>query len=175
MPTYKCWYQSGGTYFFTVNLANRRDNLLTREISLLRQTFANVRQRHPFDIDAIVILPEHLHCIWTLPPGNTDFSLRWSRIKIEFTRSLQINEYQSTSRKTHRERGVWQRRFWEHLIRDEDDLNRHVDYIHFNPVKYGLVNSPKDWPYSSFHRYVEQGILEKNWSAARKAISLDMQ
>jgi putative transposase len=155
---------AGGTYFFTVNLADRASRLLTEHIQTLRTSVQKVRDRHPFHIVAMVVLPDHLHTIWTLPSGDCDYPLRWSLIKGGFCRALPKTETINASRSTKRERGIWQRRYWEHRIRDDADLSRHVDYIHFNPVKHGLVAAPMDWPYSSFHRYVKQGILPPNWS-----------
>jgi len=156
--------QAGGCYFFTVNLAQRRRSLLVDHIDLLRQAFLRVKQRHPFHIDAIVVLPEHLHTIWTLPKGDADFSKRWRLIKVEFSRGLPKQELISRSRAKKGERGIWQRRYWEHLIRDEADFNQHVDYIHYNPVKHGLVAKCVDWPYSSFHQYVADEKLPIDWS-----------
>jgi len=174
MPTYTRWYRPGGTYFFTLNLQDRRRDLLVRHVACLRKAFASIQSKRPFQIPATVVLPNHLHCIWTLPIDDEDFSERWSLIKAEFSRGIPRIEYCSASRRARRERGVWQRRFWEHLIRDQDDLNRHIDYIHYNPVKHGLVTSPRDWPYSSFHRYVRNGILDMNWSADHAVPDLDL-
>jgi putative transposase len=156
----------GSNYFFTLVTHNRRPILCEPEnINLLRDSFKRVIQQHPFVIDAIVILPEHLHCLWTLPPGDADFSTRWRLIKSWFSRRCD-SQYQgqvSASRRSKNERAIWQRRFWEHLIRDEQDFNHHVDYIHYNPVKHGLVLSPKDWQYSSFDRYVKRGVYDLDW------------
>ena len=164
MTEYRRYRIKGGCYFFTVNLAERNRALLIEHVSTLREAFRNVRQKHPFSIDAMVVLPEHLHCIWTLPEGDDDFSLRWRQIKAEFSRNIESSERISYSRARKQERGIWQRRFWEHRIRDEDDFMKHVDYIHFNPVKHGLVKWAQDWPYSSFHRYVKRGILSRDWA-----------
>lgn len=154
---------AGATYFFTVNLQNRRQTLLTDHISLLRRCFKTVKQRHPFTIDAMVILPEHLHAIWTMPDGDADFSMRWMLIKTAFSRGLPKTENICHNRRIKRERGIWQRRFWEHLIRDELDYARHVDYIHYNPVKHGYVERATGWPYSSIHRFIDDGILDRDW------------
>ena len=143
---------AGATYFFTVNLAERHRTLLTEHIALLRTVMHGVKQRHPFHIDAMVILPDHLHCVWTLPQGDADYPLRWTLIKAGFSRRIPKTEWRNVSRVDKGERGVWQRRYWEHLIRDERDYARHVDYIHFNPVKHGYVQRAADWPYSSIHR-----------------------
>ncbi|WGS86328.1 transposase [Methylomonas sp. UP202] len=164
MPNYRRAFVPGGTWFFTVNLLERKNNdLLVLEIDLLRETVRAVRKRYPFHIDAWVVLPDHMHAVWTLPPGDADFSKRWRLIKSGFSRALPKTEYRSNVRKVANERGIWQRHFWEHLIRDETDFERHVDYVHVNPLKYGLVTRVIDWPYSSFHRYVENGIYPGNW------------
>ena len=164
MPNYKRAFIPGGTWFFTVNLLERHNNdLLIREIDLLRKVVRNVKQKYPFHIDAWVVLPEHMHCIFTLPPNDSDFSLRWRLIKSGFSRSLPKTEYLSPVRKASGERGIWQRHYWEHLIRDDDDYQRHIDYVHVNPVKHGYVERVQDWPYSTFHRYVESGIYPIDW------------
>ena len=123
--------------------------------------------RHPFCIDAMVILPDHLHCIWTLPEGDWDFSTRWRLVKAGFSRACQPSGTQQIPSSLLRkgERGIWQQRFWEHSIRDETDFNAHCDYIHYNPVKHGLVENPGAWPYTTFHRFVEQGMYEPDWGA----------
>jgi len=154
---------SGGTFFFTVNLANRNYQLLTEHVGVLREVNRKVRQIHPFEIVAMVVLPDHLHAIWALPPGDRDYPLRWSLIKAGFSRAMMKSERVSGSRECKRERGIWQRRYWEHQVRSEDDLIRHVDYIHFNPVKHGHVQSPVEWPYSSIHRYIRNGIVPFDW------------
>ena len=154
----------GATWFFTVNLAERQNNhLLTEQIDSLRSAFRYVKNRRPFQIDAIVVLPDHLHCIWTLPTGDTDFSTRWNLLKGHFSRSIAQGERVSKSRRKRRERGLWQRRFWDHMIRNERDLNTHIEYIHWNPIKHGWVTRVIDWPYSSFHQFVKQGIYPANW------------
>ena len=131
---------AGATWFFTVNLAERKGNrLLVEKIDALRSAFRSVQAAHTYRIDAVVILPDHLHCIWTLPPGDSDFSTRWNLIKGTFSRSVEKGERVSLSRSIRGERGLWQRRFWEHLIRDEEDLAHHVEYIHWNPVKHGWL------------------------------------
>ena len=166
MPNYRRAFIPGGTWFFTVNLLERKNNdLLVREIDLLRETVRAVRKRYPFYIDAWVVLPNHMHAVWTLPLGDADFSKRWRLIKSGFSRALPKTEYLSNVRKMAGERGIWQRHFWEHSIRDETDFERHVDYVHINPVKHGLVDRVVDWPYSSFHRQVENGVYPENWGA----------
>jgi putative transposase len=155
----------GGTFFFTVNLADRDRRLLVNHIEHLRSVFRRVQARQAFRIDAIVILPEHLHTIWTLPEGDKDFATRWMLIKMGFSRAIPLRERRSLSRASRGERGIWQRRYWEHQIRDEQDFIRHVEYIHYNPVKHGHVPQAADWPYSSFHKYVAAGIVARDWGA----------
>jgi putative transposase len=156
---------AGATYFFTLNLAERHRTLLTDHIATLRTAMRGVKQRHPFHIDALVILPDHLHCIWTLPEGDADFPLRWTLIKAGFSRHISKTERRNSSRVDKGERGIWQRRYWEHMIRDERDYARHVDYIHYNPVKHGYAQRAADWPYSSIHRYIAAGMLIRDWGA----------
>jgi putative transposase len=163
MTSYRRNLVPGGSYFFTVNLWDRRQRLLTDEIDLLRAAFRYGQSRHSFAIDAIVILPDHLHAIWTLPDGDADFAVRWRLVKAAFSRGLPPGERVSRSRAGRQERGVWQRRYWEHTLRDERDFERHADYIHFNPVKHGCVTRVIDWPYSSFHRMVGLGIYPNDW------------
>ncbi|MEO1400589.1 MAG: transposase [Cyanobacteria bacterium J06635_1] len=158
----------GATYFFTVVTYNRQPLFNTPEtIQLLRQAFHIVKQRHPFTIEAIVVLPDHLHCLWALPTHEADFSTRWRLIKSYFSRHCpeSYKHPQSLARLKKKEQAIWQRCFWEHKIRDANDFDRHVDYIHYNPVKHRLVTAPRDWPYSSFHRYVAQGLCSEDWGA----------
>jgi putative transposase len=154
---------AGATYFFTVNLAERHCTLLTDHIATLRTVMRGVKQRHPFHVHAMVILPDHLHCVWTLPEGDADYPLRWALIKAGFSRHIPETERRNSSRVDKGERGVWQRRYWEHMIRDERDYARHVDYIHYNPVKHGYVPRAAEWPYSSIHRYIVAGTLTRDW------------
>jgi putative transposase len=164
MTEYRRAHMPGASWFFTVNLAQRKGNhLLVDQIDSLRAAFEAVRARHPFRMEAVVILPEHLHCIMTLPEGDADFSTRWNLIKGNFSRTVEKGERISQSRAIRGERGIWQRRFWEHLIRDQADFNRHADYIHWNPVKHGWVRRVADWPHSSFHKYVQSGIYPTDW------------
>ncbi len=164
MTEYRRAHVPGASWFFTVNLAQRKGNrLLVERIDLLRAAVATVRARHPFRMDAVVILPDHLHCILTLPPGDADFSTRWNLIKGGFSRAVEKGERISSSRAKRGERGIWQRRFWEHLIHDQEDFNRHADYIHWNPVKHGWALRVADWPHSSFHEYVRRGIYPVDW------------
>jgi putative transposase len=174
MTEYRRAWQTGGTWFFTVNLAQRQGNrLLVDRIDLLREAFRYIGHRHPFHMDAVVILPEHLHCIWTLPLGDTDFSTRWSLIKARFSRGIDVGEQTSQSRSKRGERGIWQRRYWEHLIRGDEDFNRHVDYIHWTPVKHGWVQRVVDWPHSSFHDYVWRGFYLEDWGGGN--VDRDME
>jgi len=145
MTDYRRAKVEGATYFFTVNCADRRGNqLLVQHIDLLRQAFRRVKNSHPFNIDAMVVLPDHLHCIWTLPPNDADFKTRWALIKAGFSRGIPDGENRSRSRIKRGERGIWQRRYWEHLIRDERDYHWHLSYIPCNPVKHGWVNRVRD-------------------------------
>lgn len=155
---YRRDYTKGATYFFTVVTFCRSRFLNTEEaIAGLRSAFKEEMARRPFVIDAIVILPDHLHSIWTLPKEDADFSIRWRNIKLSFTQQVAVSERPAVfaSRRHKSEQAIWQRRFWEHRIRDENDFNRHVDY---NPVKHGCVTRPVDWKYSNIHRYIRQGI-----------------
>ena len=165
MPNYHRAWHPGGTYFFTVNLLERHNNdLLVRHIDVLRNNVRNVKEKHPFKIHAWVVLPEHLHCIIELPSGDFDFATRWRLIKTGFSKALPVTEGRSVSRSKRGERVIWQRRFWEHLIRDDADYRAHMDYIHINPVKHGLVECVTDWPYSTFHGLVKVGIYPSDWS-----------
>ena len=164
MSQYRRARIEGGWFFFTVTLANRSSDLLVRHIDRLRGAYAEANRRDPFETIAICVLPDHLHAIWALPQDDADFSRRWSLIKHNFSRGLPADPDRSRSKFGKREKGVWQRRFWEHAIRNDADLARHVDYIHFNPVKHRLVTRACDWPHSSFHRYVAQGFLPLDWA-----------
>ena len=167
MPDYRRAYHPGGTYFFTVNLLERCGNdLLIRHIDLLRDAVRRVRHNYPFDIHGWVVLPDHLHCIIQLPHDDCNFSLRWRLIKSGFSKSLLPVERRSKVRLRRGERGIWQRRFWEHLIRDEQDYVAHMDYVHINPVKHSLVGQVADWPYSTFHRLVETGLYPHDWAGS---------
>jgi len=163
MPNYRRNRIAGVTYFFTLALADRRSDLLVQQVAALRAAVARARALYPFTIDAWVVLPEHLHAIWTLPDGDADFSTRWTLIKRGFSARIAEHESRSASRIAKGERGIWQRRFWEHTVRDDADFARHVDYVHFNPVKHGLAGSAKDWPFSSFRRAVARGNYPIHW------------
>jgi putative transposase len=164
MSRYRRSLLGGGTFFFTVALADRRSALLVEQIERLRASYRRVQGDYPFETVAICVLPDHLHALWRLPVDDANFSLRWSLIKAGFSRGLLASVNRSESKIAKREKGIWQRRFWEHQIRDDLDLQRHVDYIHFNPVKHGYVARVVDWPYSSFHRYVADGIYRDDWT-----------
>jgi len=162
MPDYRRAFQPGGTFFFTVVTYGRAPFLCHEPARrILRNAIDLCRAQHPFTIEAFVLLPDHLHAIWTLPPGDVDFSTRWGKIKKAFTtkwraeggKEASVSESLSRNRRA----GIWQRRFWEHLIRDEADFARHLDYIHYNPVKHGCAPCPHDWPYSTFNRWTSRG------------------
>lgn len=161
---YRRAFTPGGSYFFTLALQDRKQDLLVRHIGILRQAFAEVRARHPFEITAVCVLPDHLHLLVKLPEHDQNYSMRLRLIKAKFSRALPKTETVSPSRRHKNECGIWQRRYWEHEIRSQEDLNAHIDYIHINPVKHGYVTRVADWPYSSFHRYVRQGILPADWA-----------
>ena len=170
MPDYRRWYVPGGTYFFTLVTANRQPILCGDAARrFLRKALETVREKRPIDLVAIVLLPDHLHTIWTLPVGDTDYPTRLRRMKEEFTVSYLAEggteAATSRSRKEKKERGVWQKRYWEHTVKDEEDLKRCVDYVHWNPKKHGLVANVRDWPWSSFHRYIELGEYTRDWGA----------
>jgi putative transposase len=174
MPNYRRAYHPGGTYFFTVNLLERHNNdLLIKHIDLLREVVKTVRKSHPFEIHAWVVLLEHLHCVLRLPEGDSDFTVRWRLIKAGFSRRPPKIERRSTVRQARGERGIWQRRFWEHLIKDERDYQAHMDYVHINPLKHALVKQVVDWPYSTFHRLVAEGIYTADWAGSKEADKLD--
>jgi putative transposase len=170
MPRYLRAKIQGSLYFFTVVPAERPNNLLVDRIDHLRHVYQVVQRRRPFETVAICVLPDHLHALWSLPEGDSDFSSRWSLIKSGFSRGLEPAQSRSTSKVAKREKGIWQRRYWEHAIRDDADFERHVDYVHFNPVKHGYVGRVSDWPHSSFHRYVKSGLLVQDWGGDMRDI-----
>jgi putative transposase len=171
MSRYRRWYVPGGTYFFTV-VAYRRLPIFREALArdCLHRAIAKIQRDWPFGLVAIVLLPDHLHAVWTLPRGDDRYSIRWKRIKEVFTREyLEAGGRElrpNASRKHQGECGIWQRRFWEHTVEDEDDLKRCVDYVHYNPKKHGYVTSVRDWRWSSFHRFVSQGEYEIGWGSA---------
>jgi putative transposase len=170
MPQYIRARIKGSIFFFTVVLADRRSHLLIDEIDRFRHCYRIAQKSHPFETIAICLLPDHLHALWAMPEGDEDFSKRWSLIKSGFSRGLHPSHSRSASKISKREKGIWQRRYWEHAIRDDRDFERHVDYIHFNPVKHGHVTPVSDWPHSSFHRYVERGLLAADWGGDMRDI-----
>jgi len=178
MPDYRRYRVPGGTYFLTINLLERRADLLVRHIEPLREAVKCTRADRPFHIDGWVVLPDHMHCVITLPLGDDDFSNRIKAMKIRFVQALPPTEGRSSIRMAKGEsqgqglalpgalrmqRGIWQRRFWEHAIRDEGDYARHMDYVHFNPVKHGYVSVVAHWPHSTFHRWVKAGAYPRDW------------
>lgn len=172
MPNY-CRLYGGNAYYFTVVTYNRLPILTTKaSIKILREAWEIVEQRFPFTAVAACLLPEHIHVIWTLPEGDQDFSLRWKEIKRQFTKRYLIEvgpgESRNLSRQKRGEAAIWQRRFWAHTIITDDDLAKHIDYIHFNPVKHGLVKQVRDWRWSSFHRYVSEGVYDPDWGQANE-------
>lgn len=168
MPEYRRFSIPGGTYFFTVVAFSRLPIFASAEArNLLHSAWITERKKHPFQVDAVCLLPEHIHCIWALPEGDSDYSMRWKEIKRNFTREY-LNQIRSggirnSSREKRGEAAIWQRRFWEHALRDKQDFNRHLDFIHYNPVKHGLVKRVQDWPWSSFHRYIRLGYYDRDW------------
>jgi putative transposase len=162
MVRYRRNFVPGGMFFFTVTLNDRRSSALVDHVDLLRAAFRKTRGEQAFAVDAIVVLPDHLHAIMTLPTGASDFSGRWRRIKSAFTRGV-VASGVPVARNHRGQYALWQKRFWEHTIRDEADFERCADYIHFNPVKHRLVMSPVAWPFSSLHRYVRTGELPRDW------------
>jgi putative transposase len=170
MPQYRRACVPGGTFFFTVVTFERR-RILTSDLArrCLRKAWEDTNHRRPFELQAVCLLPDHLHCVWSLPEADGDFSSRWKMIKGCFTRMYRAaggaEGDRCPSRELKGEAAVWQRRFWEHWIRDVEDFQRHVDYIHFNPVKHGLVERPGDWPWSSFRSHVREGWYHPDWGA----------
>lgn len=179
MPEYRRSWLPGGTFFFTVVTYSRLPILTTSEARrLLRLAWLDVCKRFPFTTVAVALLPNHIHCIWTLPEGDANYSNRWGEIKRLFTRGylsfVGQGEKRNESRIKREEAAVWQRRFWEHTIRDEEDLNRHIDYIRLNPVKHGLVRRASEWAWSSFHQYVRMGYYEQDWGQANASLERDL-
>ena len=171
MPNYRRAGAKGATYFFTV-VTYRRQKFLTlpENRDALRSAIAAAKQYCAFVIEAWVLLPDHMHCIWTLPENDSDFSKRWGLIKAKFSKQKQARlhneKWMNQSKHKHRESTIWQRRFWEHQIRNDYDFEKHMDYIHFNPVKHGYADRVCDWPYSTFHRYVRSGVYPIAWAGS---------
>jgi putative transposase len=167
MPNFQRQWVPGNTFFFTVALQDRNSHLLVEQIGALRTALSLVNHRHPFGIDAWVVLPDHIHAIWTLPPGDRNYAMRWKRIKTLFSRAISLQESSSASRLWKGEHGIWQRRYWSHSVRDLSEYRRCFDYIHLNPLRHGLVTQVKDWPYSTFHRHVEKGVYKPDWCGGK--------
>lgn len=172
MSNYRRANTKGGTYFFTVVTYRRQKFLCNENVrKALRNGILDVQKNHPFVIDAWVLLPDHLHCIWTLPLNDANFGKRWVMIKRFVTKQcgpdLRRNDWMNESKWQRKECTIWQRRFWEHQIRDKRDYEIHMDYLHYNPVKHGYVKSVIDWPHSTFHRYVDEGIYNKSWGSIK--------
>ena len=175
MTAYRRLYVPGASYFFTLVTQDRRPLLTTPEaVERLRCALRYVMERRTFKIDAMMILPDHVHAIWTLPDDDADFSERWRLVKYRFSLETPKTEERRPSHAHKRERGIWQRRFWEHCLRDEADYVRHCDYLHFNPVKHGLVECPREWPYSSFSRFVLNGIYPSDWGCAGEPAGMEI-
>ena len=167
MPNYRRLRMPGATYFFTVNLAQRGGSILVEHINLLREAYRLTAAEHPIACDAMVVLPDHIHAVWTLPPGDADFSNRWRKIKARFTHATGLTGPQSSSMIRKREAGLWQRRFWEHMIRDDAERDRAVAYCHQDPLRHGLVKAVRDWPLSTLHRDLRAGVGESPTLQAR--------
>ena len=168
MPDYRRAFRPGGTFFFAVVTEDRAPILCAPAARrILHAAIAECRASHPFDLTAIVLLPDHLHAIWTLPQDDTDFSSRWAAIKARLThnwlRSGHRERPRSRSRFKHRNRGVWQRRFWEHAIRDESDFEKHLHYVHYNPIKHALARCAHAWPHSTFQKWVKADVYVASW------------
>jgi len=168
MSNYRRMYEPGGLFFFTIVTHHRRKLFLNEKArSYLHYSIRQVQMKYPFEIIAVVLLPEHLHCIWKLPDGDENFSTRWACIKKEFSKIWIASGGNETAiseaRRKHRESGIWQRRFWEHRIKNEEDFINHINYIHYNPVKHGLVWCPHQWKHSSFHRWAKAEYYKSNW------------
>ncbi|MDO5638763.1 MAG: transposase [Neisseria sp.] len=166
MSHYRRNYVRGGTFFFTVKLADPKSHLLVEHIDLLRESYVYIQKRYPFETVAACILPNHIHAIWTLPDGDDDYSLRWKLVKRRFSDYFPHAQNRSPSKLKRHEKGIWQRRFYEQTVFDEADLRRCVAYVYFNPLKHGLVGSVREWPFSSFHRDVEKGLFPADWGGS---------
>ncbi len=178
MPNYRRAKTPGGTYFFTLVTYRRQQILCDEPIrQALRQAIRNTRLHYPFSVDVWVLMPDHLHCLWTLPDGDDDFSTRWSlikrRVSIACKEHYKQARWKTPSKEKHRESTLWQRRFWEHCIRDQRDFNHHADYMHYNPGKHGLCNQPVEWSFSTVHRYINVGKYPENWTVGPAAFMGD--
>ena len=163
MVQYRRSRVAGGTFFFTVNLHGRRSALLVDHIDALQGIVRDVKTQSPFEIDAMVVLPDHWHAVWTLPPGDAGYARRLQLIKARFTKYL-LREGVDIAKNARGKYGLWQKRFWEHTIRDDRDLETHVNYVHINPVKHVYFTRAIDWPHSTVHRYVERGLIPADWA-----------
>jgi len=178
MPEYRRIYQPGGTYFFTLVTYNRRPIFSSKDSrDLLHASWIDVQSRHPFETIALCLLPDHIHAIWKLPEGDSDYPLRWKEIKRiftrEYTRKIGPGGVRNESRQIQGEAAIWQRRYWTHVLFDQNDLNNHIDYIHINPLKHGLVNQVSDWPFSTFHQYVTKEIYPSDWGGKIESRLMD--
>ena len=162
MVRYRHDFVPGGTYSFTITLRDRSSRILIDHIDALRAAVRAAQVRHPFDIDAMVVMPDHIHRVVTLPPGDINYSGRIRFIKSRFTRAVAASGVM-LNRNARGECDLWQRRFWEHTIRDELDMENHINYVHINPVKHGYVTRAVDWPHSSIHRYIKAGWMTPDW------------
>lgn len=172
MPNYRRAESAGGTFFFTVVTCRRRPLFHSLQArTILGHVIRETQARYPFTIDAWVLLPDHLHCIWTLPAEDADFSGRWRVIKSSFSKRCRhlfhVDGWMNPSRRRHRESTIWQRRFWEHQMRDDEEYRIYMEYIHYNPVKHGWVDQVADWPFSTFYRHVRLGNYAADWGGKR--------
>ncbi len=179
MPEYRRSWVPGGTFFFTLVTFNRRPIFSSEaNCQLFTRVWNDVQSRHPFESIAACVLPDHIHAIWKLPEDDADYPMRWKEIKRLFTQEYNRNNLKgmvrSQSQQIQGEATIWHRRYWEHTIRDQDDLNAHIDYVHINPLKHGLVNMVKEWPWSSFHRYVRMGIYPTDWGGKAEIKLMDV-
>lgn len=179
MPRYRRQF-AGSTYFFTAVAYQRRSIFCTPVFrNALRDAIHTVRLTRPFIVDAWVLLPDHMHCIWTLPDDDHDYSTRWEEIKRHLTSACRERLHDprllTRAARQRKESTIWQRRFREHQIRDESDMEKHVDYIHFNPVKHGQVRQVCAWPYSTFHRYVRAGMYSADWAGTQESAALELE
>ncbi len=173
MSRYRRNHLFGGTFFFTVKLADPKSHVLVEYINLLREAYVFVQKRYPFKTMAVCMLPNHIGAIWALPDGDDDYSLCWRLLKARFSNHFPTMEQRSESKQQRHEKGIWQRRFYEHTIRDEANLRRCVDYVSFNPVKHGLVDAVKDWPFSSFHRDTGNGLFPLDWGGTQETFIMN--
>ena len=165
----------GGCYFLTFNLLDRKSSLLLTHIDKFRDAYAKTIQHHQFKLDAMVVLPDHVHIMITLPPNSDNYAVIVASIKSQFSRQINKTEAITLSRQAKRERGIWQRRFWEHRIRDDADYRQHMDYIHHNPVKHGYVTNPQNWQYSTLHKLIKKGVYPADWGTDENDKSINIR